>query len=168
MLPGCSHLKCGHKVRELYIDEHPTSQLSKKTGTSTCWKLSQQMTPLNALSSLEHSPTQLGANNPCIPAEDPCTRQPRLPTGTWIHTQKFPQKTTKQKNQTKRTSTGIVVAGLRPNNATWPVCRQLCSPDTDGRAKLCSPLSTPEELKKKMFIAITHVALFTSWEAMNV
>lgn len=36
---------------------------------------------------------------------------------------KLPQKTTNQKkNSNKKTQEGKLLAGLRPNNATWPVC----------------------------------------------
>lgn len=117
------------------------------------------MPPLNAPSSPEQSPTKIRANNPCIPAPDGQGYQLE-PEST---PKKLPKKTTNQKRQTnkkkKNPQEGKLLAGLRPNNAACPVCWQLCSPDTDGRAKLCSPLSTPEELKKNVHSNHTRCAL---------
>lgn len=71
------------------------------------------------------------------------------------HPKNAPQKTTKPK-----TREGKLLAGLRPNNATWPVCWQLCSADTDGRAKLCSPLPYLRNSKENVHCNYAHSALY--------
>lgn len=96
-----------------------------------------QMAPLNAPSDPAQSPHH---SEPtawfcrCIHVEDPCTRQLKLLTLTWIHT---PSKFFKKGKKKKRVE---VACRIEAKQAIWHVYWQFCSPDTDGRARLCSPL----------------------------
>lgn len=94
----------------------------------------------------------------CIHVEDPCTRQLKLLTLTWIHT---PSKFFTNGREWK------LLAGLRPNRlfgmfiGSFAVLTQMEEPD-------CAlPFHTWGTRGRKMFAVISTV-LFSSWEAMNV
>lgn len=118
------------------------------------------MAPLNEHSSLEQSPPQLGANNPAIPAEDPCTRQPRLPTETWIHTQKTPPKNNQPTKNPPKKTRGKVACRIEAKQS-YLACllTALQSRHRWKNQTLLSPFHT-WGTQRKMFIAIMHSALY--------
>jgi len=125
-----------------------------------------QRASLNVPLSPAQSPPTPGANSPIllrIHPGDPCTRQPKLLTSTWIHT---PKKTWKKE---KRTRERKLLAGLRPNRRLFGAfIGSFAVPTLMEEPDFALPFHPWGTRGRKTFIATTRTVLFSSREAMNV